>query len=581
MKKYNVNIDRQKPSSEEIMAGRDFDGLMKQYAAASGTVVKKPFWKSGWFVGSMVTAVVAVSALVIYNPQHPANGNDKSKQTALPPAGIKDPAAGQNNQKVVAADPTINSANLPHKRSILPPMPKLNVKNFAYHVNSAKGATITHTSGTKLIFPANAFVDAAGNPVNGNVDIQYREFRDQVDFFLSGIPLQYDSAGQTYQFESAGMMQIQGTINGQPVFLAKDKTVKVEFASKETGNKFNLYKFDETAGNWNYLGKDKVVIPSADPKQDSIDAINAAMKGPGRMCNFIAEMQEPVMPEKPLKADKRKNRFTVAVNPVEFPEMKQYKDMIFEVDESNQKFDRAWYKVTWESIKLSRGDGENKYRIALHKADQHIMLDVYPVLDDKNFTDAMTEYDKKMIEYKDQLEKYKQYQEQQKAQQNGIFVRQNGDVMKPVDGGFMYYSKAKEADEKKAEMAMHSFTVSGFGVYNMDAVDALPKGAIVNLNVNDANGKLFKDFATMYHVDRKKKSLYTYHNGNPLAGFHFNPESSNLVWAVKDGQLYYADNIQFVTLSHSGTASIKLAPVGREFKSADEMRAFFKIGNSN
>ncbi len=572
MKKYKVNIDRQKPSSEEILSRRDFDGLMKQYKASPEQVVKKPFWKSGWFVGTMVTAIVIVSGILIY--ENRTDGGEKLKPVDLIVQAQSDI---QNDS---AANPTtqttIPNAFTPTKRKIAPPIPGLTVRSFAYKFKTALGGTFTHTSGTKVTFPANAFVDADGNPVTGNVEIQYREFRDQVDFFISGIPMQYDSAQHTYQFVSAGMMEISGFINGKPVFLAKGKKVDVEFATKNQGTQFNLYRFDTLAGNWNYLGKDRVVL-TPEQKMDSVSLVQAALKQPGKMCSFIPEMQKPVEPVKPLKADKRKNRFTIAINPQEFPEMKAYKDMIFEVDESNQRFNRDWYKVTWESIKLSKTDRENKYKITLVKADEIIVLDVYPVFDDKSFENEMANYKVKLVAYEKDLDQFNQLQEQRKAQANGIFDNGNGTIVKAVDGGFMYYTKPKPEDQKQAEEVMRCFTISGFGVYNMDAVAELPTGGIISLTMNDGDGKMFTDFAALYHVDRNKNSLYTYHNLNPMAEFHFNPKSSNLIWAVKDGKLFYADNDQFVNQPKSGKSSVVLKAVGKEFKTADEMKRFFKI----
>ncbi|CAN5120472.1 hypothetical protein BH09BAC5_BH09BAC5_07970 [soil metagenome] len=570
MKKYNVNIDREKPSSEEILSRRDFDGLMKQYNTAPSNLVKKPFWKSGWFIGSVATVAVLTSGVFIFNNNKETNSTN---QTTVQKGNTNTTAFVDTlNQKLVNVLPAKT------KRKISPPISSLEIRNHAYHFNSSKGCVFTHISGTKITFPENAFVDENGNSVSGNVDVEYREFHDQVDFFLSGIPMEYDSAGNTYQFQSAGMMEISGMINGKPVFLAKDKKVKIEFASEVSGPKYNLYRFDTLAGNWNYLGKDNPEILKHDTKKDSANAVAAAMKGTGRICGYISGMVKPTEPSKPLKANKHKNRFTVAVDPVEFPEMKDYKDMVFEVDESSQKFEKSWYNITWESIKLSRGNKENAYKIALNKSDSHVMLDVYPVLEDKRFDDAMAEYDKKMIIYKDELEKYKQFLDQQRAAEKGVFVNEDGTVIKTVDGGFMYYTKAKEKDEALAETTMRAFTISEFGVYNMDNIAMLPKGGLITLSVNGSDNKLFSGFATMYHVDRNMQSLFTYHNQNPLTGFSFNPSSSNLIWAVKDGVLYYTDNDQFKNLSISGSGNVALKPVAKTFRTADDMKKFFRIG---
>ncbi|CAN5915161.1 hypothetical protein BH11BAC7_BH11BAC7_20290 [soil metagenome] len=572
MKKYKVNIDRQKPSSEEISAGRNFDELMKQYKAAPGNVVSKPFWKSAWFIGSLATTVIVVSGIFIYQGQ----AQDQNQNKLIPV--VQTPVAPSSDSDFTRTGvQAISGSFIPTKRKVAPPLTGLNVRNFVYKFKTAIGGTFTHNSGTKVTFPANAFVDANGKPVSGNIEIQYREFRDQVDFFISGIPMQYDSAQQTYQFESAGMMEITGSLDGKPVYLAKGKTINVEFASKEKDTKFSVYRFDTLAGNWNYLGKDKVVLTPAQ-KFDSASLVAQALKGPGHPCAHISAMQKPVEPLKPLKADRHKNRFTIAINALEFPEMRSYKDMIFEVDESNQKFNSAWYNVTWESIKLSKTAYENKYQITLAKSGEVVVLDVYPVFDDKNFEKEMSAYNLNLIAYQKELDKYNQQLEQRKAQTMGVYDNGKGSVIRMnTDGSFTYFDKPTPEGLEKSEEVKRCFTISGFGIYNLDAKRPAPVNTIV-LTTKDRDGKKFEGFTVFSHVDRKIYALFGYGYANPVPEFAFDPKSSNLAWAVKDGKLFYADNDQFIKLPVSGSGSIQLKPVNKEFKTPGEMRTFFKIG---
>ncbi len=545
MKKYKVNYDRKKPSSEEILSRRDFDGLMTQYNAAPGKVVHKPFWKAGWFIGSVTTLAVVVSAVVIYNNKE--NSNPKQNQvTPIVQTVIdkKDSLSIQNNS-------VSTNSSIPTKRKISPPIPSLQIHNFTYKFNAAKGCTFTHTSGTKVSFPANAFVDGNGKSVTGNVEIQYREFRDQADFFLSGIPMQYDSLGKTYQFESAGMMQISGSINGKEVFLNKNKSVKIEFASKNTGTQYNVYKFDTLAGNWNFIGKDAVMT--------SLKADTSLAVQPFFEDHFDGPPTEPF---KPLKVDAKKNRFTVAIDPLEFPEMKQYKDMIFQVDETNQKFNKNWYAVSWESIKLSYGSGVNKYKIALTKGKDIVMLDVFPVLDDRPYAEAMVKYNKDFADYSKKLSEYNAWADAKKRE--------------VLSGGPL--TPEQKINNAKMTEVYRTFQVSGFGIYNMDCPAAYPQGAQIALTINAENGTVDNSFSYMFLADRNKLALYNFYFHGSTTEFHFNPRSSNLVWAVKDGALFYADNDQISKLPSEGKGTITMKAVKKDFKSPEEMKKFFRIG---
>ncbi len=549
MKKYKVNIDRQKPSSEEILSGRNFDELLKQYNAAPGTVIKKPFWKSGWFLGSMATVVVVVCGVFIYKGL--PNTNNSKKSTS--------PNVQTNTVLISDSTNPINSSNsqiVSSKRRVAPPIKGLIIKNHSYNVSSTSGGTFTHLNGTKVTFPANAFVDENGNVVSGNVNIQYREFRNQVDFFLSGIPMQYDSAGQTYQFESAGMMEITGFINGKTVYLAKDKKVKVEFASKESGVKYNLYRFDTLAGNWNYLGKDKLT-----PVKKDSSIITNPNVNPFWEEHIPSPPSEPI---KPVKVDLTKNRFTVAIDPKEFPEMQAYENMIFMVDEKTQKFDVKWYNVTWESIKLSYGNGLNKYKLALAKGNEVIMLDVYPALDEKSYAIALEKYNKEFADYSKKLGEYNAYLDFKSRQ--------------IITANYVQGNPTNQATANKLVNLIHVFEVSEFGIYNTDCPSSYPQGGIIVLNFKDDGKTYTEQFANLFLVDRNKKALYNYHYAQSLAGFHFNPKSSNIIWAVKDGKLFYADNDQLSKLPSVGSGTVSLKPVEKEFKTAEEMKAFFKIG---
>lgn len=215
----------------------DFDGLMAQHAAAT------PFYKTSWFAGSAIAAAVLITATVVFWPGEPP-ATPEVAQTEMAPI-----------------DETGKALDLPEPEAaptVQPPLPGVDIPFDAYTVDAAKGGTIEHASGSQLEIPANCFVDADGNPIEGEVNIDYREFHDIAEVFVSGIPMQYDSAGYAYQFETAGMLDIRGSQEGKPVFIAPGKGIDVELISDNEDPKFNLYYLDEEQGAWAHLGKDKV-----------------------------------------------------------------------------------------------------------------------------------------------------------------------------------------------------------------------------------------------------------------------------------------------------------------------------------
>ncbi|MDQ3111659.1 MAG: hypothetical protein M3R17_17355 [Bacteroidota bacterium] len=148
---------------------------------------------------------------------------------------------------------------------VKPPIIGLDVWKSVYTTNATTGGLVEYPSGTKILIPSHAFVDAAGNEIKGDVTIDYREFRDPVDILVSGIPMVYDSAGISGDFESAGMFEINASVNGKEVFLAPGKKVDVEFAVVDTASTFNFYRLDPAKG-WVYEDKPG----SVEQKQETV-----------------------------------------------------------------------------------------------------------------------------------------------------------------------------------------------------------------------------------------------------------------------------------------------------------------------
>ncbi|GAB4140618.1 MAG: hypothetical protein Fur0041_15810 [Bacteroidia bacterium] len=564
MKNYKVNIDREKPSTEEILSRRDFDSVLKQFQASPVKVVKKPFWKSVWMLSSAVAAVIAVAA-VVYTFNHD-NATDNQQ-----------PSDQQQGPFVRTPDSLTGGTFLAEQknRKIAPPLKGLDVSFSSYSVDAAKGGTICHASGSVICFKGKCFVDENGKEITGKVDVKYREMRDVVDFFVSGIPMQYDSAGTIWNFQSAGMLEIAAFQNGKVVYLKKDKPAEIDFKSSVNGPEFNLYRFDTTIGNWVYLGKDKVV-ERVNLNDKKVKENTPAHPAPEVVYQSELDKinEQYVVPEEPVKpklADKTKNRFTVAFDPNEFPEMASYKNVIFEVDETREKFDRGNYNVTWESVKLSKGNAREKYIITLKKGLKNVDLDVYPVFDAANYEKAVKVFDEKFEAYQKALLDKQKAEQEAKARYDAMLKTQSiGNVITQIR------ADNNAANQQTASECMRVFQISGFGVYNCDKPDKYPQGVITKIHLKDQEGRTVSKASMMYQVDRNLFGLY-YRFGNPIVNYSYNPASSNLFWCVIDGAMFYADNDQFSDEPEKQERDIVLKPVNRQFSNPDEMRAFFNI----
>lgn len=150
-------------------------------------------------------------------------------------------------------EPQLIVDNLPPL--ISPPVPELDIAFDVRSIPAEEGAILRYETGSIVVIPPVALVDGQGNAITGRVDIAFREFHNSVDALLSGIPMSYDSAGQTQQFQTAGMFELRARQNGQEVFLEEGSMAQVKLASNETEDNYNFYRLDEEARGWQFEGQ--------------------------------------------------------------------------------------------------------------------------------------------------------------------------------------------------------------------------------------------------------------------------------------------------------------------------------------
>lgn len=150
----------------------------------------------------------------------------------------------QKTAKLTAASTQTESA--------IQPIKGLEIAPRIFSVSGKEASEIKLPNGGSIEFPANAFVDVNGKPIDGKVDIRWKEFHSLTDILLSGIPMKYDSLGVEQDFVSGGMFEIKATANAQEVNLAPGKNATVNLASIDDTPCYNFYKLDEKSGKWTY-----------------------------------------------------------------------------------------------------------------------------------------------------------------------------------------------------------------------------------------------------------------------------------------------------------------------------------------
>lgn len=365
------------------------------------------------------------------------------------------------------------------KAGINPPFTKARIPYIEYEVDAEKGQEIKLSNGTVITIPANAFSDAKGNSVSGNVIIKYREFHTSGQIIASGIPMLYDSAGKIHHFESAGMFDIQGfTKDNKPLKMADGKNITVKMASYRKENNFSFYKYEEGQG-WNYLG-----ISQAEPniaKQEQIAALGPV----------------PEKPVQPRKANKNALVFDLNVNYALFPELKEFVSVMWQyagTDPATDPEKNAWlFDKKWDSVSLvSENRDSGTYTLNLTTSGRSFQTIVKPVLRGENYQKALEDFKKKADAYNLRMDKE-------------LNLRRQADVFR-------------------------TFQLSGFGIYNWDRIYKMPYAVAFPASVQTDDYQQ-DEIPTIFLISGDERVVVAYKNSD-LGLFSFNPREKNALLAV-------------------------------------------------
>mgnify|MGYP003575644915 CR=1 FL=1 len=120
---------------------------------------------------------------------------------------------------------------------------RFSVATQKFNGTATAAFSITGARGMKFDFPANAFLDASGNPITGNVVVSLKEVLSKRDIVLSGKVTQ--SNGQL--LISGGEFQILASQNGQSLKLNPAVAVAVKVPTTFNNAPMDLFVWGPTA----------------------------------------------------------------------------------------------------------------------------------------------------------------------------------------------------------------------------------------------------------------------------------------------------------------------------------------------
>ena len=263
---------------------------------------------------------------------------------------------------------------------IKPPIKGVNVPVEEFSFSAEQGDTLFPNSGSIILFPPNSLVDQNGNLVKGKVDVTYREFIDPVDFFVSGIPMNYEMNNTNYTFESSGMIEIKVTQLNVPVFVNPSNRPEVNLLTNNSDPEHNLYFLDTVQKKWIEKGK------------DLITNLKRSNNNSRKKTNLEPTAQNNTTAVKPIKASGGPV-FEIEVSPGDFPELDIYRNVKFEIDKSEKKYNPKDAEIEWNDVRATKSSKEGLYLITFSTPNKKVTYLARPVFEGKDYDQAIKVFD--------------------------------------------------------------------------------------------------------------------------------------------------------------------------------------------
>lgn len=538
MNPRKINIDRENITAEEINAGKDFQKVLKGYKKTGGFTLNKIL-----LITATVT-MVFVSAILFFRKE---NKQEDSKQT------------------VNAESPQIKTTQ---KRKVNPPVEGIEIPFEKFTANNASKSSFKTKNGSLIHIPANAFIDNAGKEIIGTVEIRFREYKNVADIVLSGIPMEYDSAGQSLQLSSAGMFEITGYQGKNPVYIKQGKTIEVEMSSDKKEEIYNAYYFDTIDGNWKYLEKNRIKKSGAEKKsitRDSLETVTEVYVSENPYFGDEIKAIEKQEPIKPRKLNKNKNRFKIDVLQEEFPEMAIFNGLRFEVGPENKNFTTSMYNQEWEDVKLENNVPGKNYLATFTSATQKISLVVYPVYDQADSAKAMTLYQKKYVEYENKLNQRLRAEKAEQEKWEAERKKQEEEWKKAQDE----YRIQEEMYNTKNQI-MRVFAVDKFGIYNSDTPYNYKNGIELQPVYSINNEKITQ--MIVLHIDNNMRTVKMLYDKYPIS---FDPKSENYLLLILPEKMaiFKPEDFRKIT-AKKGEYNFQMNVIDQKFKNAEDFKEF-------
>ncbi len=518
-KNYNFKFNLEEPDGDAIRQHMDFDALLGQFEEQQVPRNRQARIRRLVYVASAAAAAVVLLLFV--------------------------PGLFQN-------DPLTPESYFASQDFVSAPVPDLNIDYEVKAVADAhRGGVIDYPSGSRLVIPAAAFMDDRGKLVGGEVEIHYRELHDYIDFFVSGIPMAYDSLGMQRYLTSAGMVEVFAEKNGRRLRLAPGKAVQVELRSEVTVSdyftlpNYYVYLLDTVNRTWEYQNIDILQFAEDDEwEPGAADSPQRRWQQELRWleADYDLALQElqannpvPAAPVPPRQATgdlpTLELDFVNGGLPLDPTSDLQADDLnylhagtIWEILPESPEIDSRAFRVEWQQVKLRRLNAQQFELTLQHSANEETLL-VAPVLLGADYQRALNKYEQEQAAYDAQVAVRERQISEERDSIQAMFTARKAELQATLS------EQLNSRPGPLRRKVINRFVVTTFGIWNCAQPTNAPE-TVTGVNYVLDNGEAIEN-TTAYVVNEAQNTIFRYlASSNAPVGI--TPTADNLLWIVNE-----------------------------------------------
>lgn len=385
---YDIRFNRAEPSSDQIAKHSDFEALLAQHQAQEPirTAKRRRIKPYMWAAAAAVLLLVGAFTFL------------QSDRSDYP-----------TTEDYFAAQPYVNP---PAEFATLPPYEALATKE-AY----IEEALLQNNEQRLLVSRMRLANEYGAQPV----EIHHRTMNDVADFFMAGIPLNYDSLGTQMQLDVTAIVDLYATAGGQRITLAEGSDYSMDLSTSISAGSdgslplFFLYQLDTTNRRWEYLQE----VPASEVAEindpiEELPLVQDRQRLARDYAQRITELENRPLstalpPQPPLQTAQGQPTLTLDflngmvlaegsnVSSEELEDLNGGSD--WQITPESPAINENAFNVEWEQVRL-RHLNEDRYELTLINPAKEERLIVRPIwFDTDNLAQRQARYEADLAEY--------------------------------------------------------------------------------------------------------------------------------------------------------------------------------------